>query len=46
MPPRATMDQKIAWHLVHAKACGCRPIPPTVVAALGRKKRRARRRRA
>ena len=26
MPPRATLDQRIAWHLAHAEACGCRPI--------------------
>jgi hypothetical protein len=45
MPPGATMEQRIAWHLKHAQACGCRPIPPTVVAALGRNKRHRRKRR-
>ena len=24
MPPRATLDQRVAWHVAHAKACGCR----------------------
>ena len=27
MPKRATLDQRIAWHVAHAKACGCREIP-------------------
>ena len=27
MPPRATPDQRIRWHIAHAKECGCRPIP-------------------
>ncbi len=26
MPRNATLDQRIAWHLAHAKACGCREI--------------------
>ena len=34
MPPKATMDQRIAWHLAHQKACSCRPIPGGVVAAM------------
>jgi hypothetical protein len=34
MPPKATMDQRIAWHLAHRAACGCRPIPGGVVAAM------------
>jgi hypothetical protein len=34
MPPKATMDQRIAWHLAHRKACVCRPIPAGVVAAM------------
>jgi adenine deaminase len=28
MPANATTEQRIAWHVEHAKACGCRPIPP------------------
>ena len=34
MTPKATMDQRIAWHLAHRKACACRPIPAGVVAAM------------
>ena len=34
MPPRATMDQRIAWHVAHQKACSCRPIPAGVATAM------------
>lgn len=27
MPPKATTDQRIAWHLEHARHCSCRPMP-------------------
>jgi len=27
MPKNATVDQRIAWHLEHAKHCSCRDIP-------------------
>jgi hypothetical protein len=26
MPKKASLDQRIAWHVAHAKACGCREI--------------------
>ena len=26
MPKNPSLDQRIAWHLGHAKNCGCRPI--------------------
>ena len=28
MPKNATTEQRIAWHVEHAKYCGCRPVPP------------------
>jgi len=37
MPPRATLDQRVDWHLAHATACACRPMPSTVVAELKRR---------
>jgi hypothetical protein len=37
MPKGATLDQRVAWHLAHAKACGCRAIPATVAAELKRR---------
>jgi hypothetical protein len=40
MPPKAALEQRVAWHLRHAKACGCREIPATVVAELRRLGRR------
>ncbi len=26
MPRRPTLDQRVAWHLEHARNCGCRAI--------------------
>ncbi len=26
MPKNATLDQKIQWHVEHAKNCACRPL--------------------
>lgn len=30
MPAKTTMEQRLEWHLEHAKNCGCRPIPEKV----------------
>jgi hypothetical protein len=30
MPPRATREQRIKWHVAHARACGCRDIPDSI----------------
>jgi hypothetical protein len=30
MPERATLEQRIAWHLDHAKHCGCRAMPARI----------------
>ncbi|MBI4500571.1 MAG: hypothetical protein HY700_05360 [Gemmatimonadetes bacterium] len=40
MPPKATTEQRIAWHLQHAKQCGCREIPPTLAALMRKKKKK------
>ena len=32
MPPRPTLEQRLAWHREHAGACGCRPPPPQIAA--------------
>jgi hypothetical protein len=37
MPMGSTLDQRVEWHLAHAKACGCRTMPPTVVTELKRR---------
>jgi hypothetical protein len=39
MPERATLDDRVAWHVEHATACGCRPMPRTVVDELARRDR-------
>jgi hypothetical protein len=31
MAEAATVDERVKWHLEHAKSCGCRPIPDTVL---------------
>jgi hypothetical protein len=30
MPPRATREQRIKWHIAHARLCGCREIPESI----------------
>jgi hypothetical protein len=38
MPTRATLDQRVVWHLAHLKACGCRTgLPASIVAELKRR---------
>ena len=38
MPKNPTIQQRIEWHLAHAKACECRPIPQPILKLLeGRK---------
>ena len=26
MPKNPTLDQRVTWHLAHAKNCNCRPL--------------------
>lgn len=28
MPPKATPEQRYAWHLEHEQNCACRPLTP------------------
>lgn len=30
MPIKATLDQKIKWHIDHVAHCKCRPMPDTI----------------
>jgi RimJ/RimL family protein N-acetyltransferase len=30
----ARLDDRVAWHLAHARECACRPIPPSIAAAI------------
>jgi hypothetical protein len=34
MPAKATLQQRIRWHLQHRKQCGCRSIPAKLAEAL------------
>jgi len=34
MPDRATLRQRVKWHLEHVRECGCRPIPRTILATI------------
>jgi hypothetical protein len=44
MPRPATLEQRVSWHVAHAAACGCRPIPATLVTELKRRGRSVSRR--
>ncbi len=37
MPKHPSLDQRIEWHLAHAKNCSCRPIPEKVAAEITRR---------
>ena len=34
MPPKATLNQRIQWHVDHARECACRPIPTNLLKLL------------
>jgi hypothetical protein len=34
MPPKATLEQRLKWHIEHSKNCACRPIPQKIVEEL------------
>ncbi len=34
MPPRATLEQRLGWHLEHHAHCACRPIPGKLLGLL------------
>ena len=54
LPRNASLEQRVTWHIGHAKACGCRAVPKTILAEfktrriaapnrqVGRRARRAR----
>jgi hypothetical protein len=35
---RANLDERVRWHLEHAEACGCRPIPASVLEEIDRRR--------
>jgi hypothetical protein len=34
MPKKASQNQKIQWHTDHQRECGCREIPPKLLALM------------
>jgi hypothetical protein len=40
MPPGASLEHRITWHLEHAKRCACRPIPEKLRAQIRHASRR------
>jgi hypothetical protein len=38
MPKKATFEQRVKWHLEHAKHCQCRPVPEKLLAEMKEKK--------
>lgn len=37
MPKKATLQQRIQWHLDHQKNCACREMPKSIVEAIKKK---------
>lgn len=37
MPTNATLNQRVTWHLEHARVCGCRPVPDSIKAEIARR---------
>jgi hypothetical protein len=33
MPPKATLEERIQWHLAHREHCACREVPRSLLAA-------------
>ncbi len=38
MPANATLDQRVAWHLEHARHCACREMPENIKAEIRKRK--------
>jgi hypothetical protein len=34
LPHDANLEERMDWHVAHAQACGCRPIPPEIAQAI------------
>jgi hypothetical protein len=38
MPKRTTVEQRIKWHINHARNCSCRPIPQKIQVLIDERK--------
>ena len=36
--PKATFEQRVAWHREHERECGCRKPPPAIAVILERER--------
>lgn len=43
MPPNPTLDQRLEWHLEHARHCACRPMPASIAKEIARREAEATR---
>ncbi len=34
LAPKAKLEERLTWHLEHAKACGCRDMPASIKTVL------------
>jgi hypothetical protein len=34
MPPKASLEQRIKWHMEHRQECACREIPAKLLAEI------------
>jgi len=41
MPKSPSLDERIQWHVEHAKACGCREMPPSILKEIRKRKIKA-----
>ncbi|MFY7838676.1 MAG: hypothetical protein ACOVP7_00315 [Lacibacter sp.] len=41
MPKNASLDERIAWHIAHAKHCACREMPDKIKAEIKKRKKQA-----
>ena len=39
MPKNPTVEERVKWHLEHAKECACRPIPDAIKREIRRRER-------
>lgn len=38
MPKNPTLDERVAWHLDHAKNCSCRPLDGKILEEIKKRK--------
>ena len=41
MPKNPTLEERIQWHVSHARACKCREMPESMVKEIRKKKNKA-----